>query len=161
MGRFDILTMDDDEREALAERPVHPEQTNRRGQILSNPSLVVGPAQPTGDLEPDPTAGWGERGLDYADDDPQEPSRYVFAIVDDDDGDVTVAITPLSYWEVERAQSDWELPIEHLLPPYLRDQVMESTFHVSGASAEQIIQDMIALGFNHDPEFQQLFTGGD
>ena len=182
MGRFDILLMDDEERDALAEKPAGPEPKvgldldDEAGGKKSMPSREAAGraarstmgALRNGTLGQRPSAGNGAAMRIHPS--PEErhraesPGEFVFAVLQNEH-EIFVCITPQTYWQEHHVASDWHLNIEHLLPYFMQDQAMESTFVVDPARAddlsfEGVIETLRHLGFIADPEFQRFMQEG-
>lgn len=155
MGRFDLLDMDDDEREELAKQPAPPPAPSPLASRAPGMSYAAAGAALHEML--------ADRFRDVDDDgnDPETADMYVFAAyLEETEGRVVVAITPLDYWLEHQAQSDWELEISHLLPADF-EQVQESTFLVNSpaATVESVTQELTARGFRRDLRFQAFLDG--
>lgn len=98
---------------------------------------------------------------------PSAPETWLFAFAaDDNEEDITVVFTPLTYWQREGAAYDQELPeeIKTALPGYL-DEVMESTYVVvteEGApnlTVADIREDLRRNGFRENSAFTDWVQG--
>lgn len=104
-----------------------------------------------------PEFSWSQLDTIYEDEDMYEcmcasarASDFIFN-VQDIDGMTTIAIVPKEYFKEEGHMWDQHLPIDHLLPDDMSEE-MECTWS-SERDVDSVRKDMLQRGFEEDPEF--------